>query len=485
MGVVPDEKTLSRHDGVAFWGTITAVAESPLSAGLLWVGADDGSVQVSRDSGQTWNNLAGRFPGFDENRAKVSRVVASRAAPGRAYVSFDRHQLDDLAPFIFTTDDFGENWRAISSGLPKVGWVNVVAEHPRNHDLLFAGTETGLFVSTDRGKRWTRLVGSFPTVPVDDLVIHPRENDLVVGTHGRAIYILDDLTPLEQLTEEVLKSPAHLFDVRTAYMYVPWKHESYGAQRQFIGKNPPQGAIISYYLRLDTEEKVSLSIIDSNGSSLRELKGTSKRGLNRLVWDLRTASFEGAPHRRGQLVTPGIYTVRLMVGEQPLEKSVEVKVDPRANVTREELQERFEFLSETGRLLVESHEASNKTNRIQEQITRLLENGVPDKLGTSANEVLAAAKQIRAQLVGPNGGRASGGNPSLQRQLGRLFGELDGDEVRQGTLHGPTEAQRQRLASARREVDEQIGRLNELLETSIPDLNRQIGEAKLPWIRIQ
>ena len=240
MGQVPDETTLSRHDGTSSWGTITTLAESPIAAGVLWVGTDDGLVQVSRDEGQTWASQAGRFPGLDDSRALVSRVVASRANPGRAYAAFDRHRLDDVIPYIYTTDDYGGSWRSIGDGLPDdAGWVNVVAEHPQNHDLLFAGTETGLFTSIDRGVTWHRLRGNFPTVPVDDLVVHPRDHDLVVGTHGRSIYILDDLAPLAELSAEVLQSSAHLFSVRAATEFHRWKHESYGAQRQFIGGEPP------------------------------------------------------------------------------------------------------------------------------------------------------------------------------------------------------------------------------------------------------
>jgi photosystem II stability/assembly factor-like uncharacterized protein len=485
MGVVPDDKTLSRHDGTSNWGTITSVAESPLTPGLLWIGADDGSVQVSRDGGGTWTRLNGKFPGFDEHRVLVSRVAASHAAPGRAYVSFDRHRLDDFAPYIFTTDDFGESWRSISGGLPPAGWVNVIIEHPRNRDLLFVGTETGLFVSVDRGKTWTRMTGNFPTVPVDDLVIHPRDNDLVVGTHGRAIYILDDVTPLEQLTPDVTESPAHLFDVRAAYEYLPWKHESYGAQRQFIGENPPYGALLSYNLASEPEGDVSLSISDGAGNTLREIEGTKQRGMNRVVWDMRTAPPKGVPRGRGPLVPPGSYTVRLVVGEEPFEKPVEIKLDPRVDISTAELRERYDFLMDVGTMVVEIREASESSGKIIDQIEKLLKSeDVPETLQTVANEVLEKAKQIRTQVVGP-GGRASFRNPSLQRNLGMLFSELDGDAVRQGTFHGPRQVQKERFAEYKSQAEEQLGLLNQLIQTSIPDLNRQITEAGLPWIRVQ
>ncbi len=485
MGIVPDDETLSLNDGTSHWGTLTTVAESPGTPGLLWIGTDDGVVQLSRDGGTTWTSLEGKFPGIDEKRAMVSRVVSSCGAPGRAYVSFDRHRLDDFSPYLFATDDYGQSWRSISEDLPEVGWINVVVEHPRNDDLLFVGTETGLFVSIDRGRKWTRLIGDFPTVPVDDLVIHPRDNDLVVGTHGRAIYILDDLTPLEQLTPSIMKGAAHLFDTRTALQYLPWKHESYGAQRQFVGKNPPLGTVVSYYLGSEPEEEVSLVFFDGSGEKLRELVGSKKPGMNRVVWDMRTDAPEGVPRARGALVPPGEYTVRLTVGEVSREKTVTIEVDPHVEVTSVELRERYEFLKETGELVSSVHRAATKTQNISEQIEGLLEetgSEAPEELIAAAKKALEKAKSIRKALAGP-GGRPSFSNPSIQMRLGMLAMELDGDDVRQGTLHGPTGAQNSRLASLETKVEEQMNRLSILIATDIPELNRQIEEAKLAWIR--
>ncbi len=486
MGIVPDEKTLSRHDGTSSWGTITTVAESPVSPGLIWVGTDDGVVQVSRDGGQSWTNLAGKLMGREEDRATVSRVVASHADAGRAYVSFDRHRLDDFAPYVFTTDDFGDSWRAIHTNLPQVGWVNVVVEHPRNTDLLFAGTETGLFVSFDRGEGWERLTGNFPTVPVDDLVIHPRDYDLVVGTHGRSIYILDDLTPFEQYTKDVRGSEAHLFDVRVSYQSLPWKHESYGAQRQFVGENPPRGALITYYLGSELDEGVTLSILDENGNVLRELEGAGRSGFNRIVWDLRIAPSEGVPLSRGPFVVPGRYRVRLSAGEKALEKSVEVELAPGLVVPREELQARFDFLADLNRLRAGVQQTIDKSREIEDEIGDFLKRAgseAPEELSSTAGEVQNEAKEIREQLTGVEG-ESSFSNPSLQTRVNRLFRELDGDLVQQGTLSGPTPTQRPRLGSLEQKGDEQKGLLNQLVETKVPDLNRRIEEAKLPWIRV-
>ena len=487
MGIVPDETTLSRHDGTSQWGTLTTIDESPLKPGLVWVGADDGSVQVTQDGGETWNNISGRFPDFDDHRASVSRVVASHASEGRAYVCFDRHRLDDFSPYIFTTDDSGETWRSISEDLPDIGWVNVVVEHQRNTNLLFAGTETGLFVSIDRGQKWLRMKGNFPTVPVDDLVIHPRDNDLVVGTHGRSIYILDDLSPLEQLTPEVLQSDLELFDVRPTYPFLPWKHESYGAQRQFVGENPPNGAIVTYLLGMDEEDGVGIDVFDDKDNHIRNLEGDARKGMNRVVWDMRVSSPEGVERARGPLVPPGTYRVRLNVGSHSRETQVEVQINPVAGIDSEELTERFNFLMESRRLVVELREAGQRTKKIVEQIAKFLEGPgkeAPEPVRKAAEDVLTETKLVQTQLVGP-GGRSSFRHPSLQMQVGRLFSEIDGDAVRQGTFHGPTAVQNARLVTLKQKADVELERLEQLTGTTVPELNRQIEAAKLPWIRIQ
>ena len=491
MGQVPDEMTLSRHDGTSSWGTITTVAESPIAAGVLWVGTDDGLVQVSRDEGQTWASQAGRFPGLDDSRALVSRVVASRANPGRAYAAFDRHRLDDVVPYIYATDDYGGSWRSIGDGLPDdAGWVNVVAEHPQNHDLLFVGTETGLFASIDRGATWRRLRGNFPTVPVDDLVVHPRDHDLVVGTHGRGIYILDDLAPLAELSAEVLQSSAHLFSVRTATEFHRWKHESYGAQRQFVGANPPYGAIISYYLSKEAEAEdeeedgVSLTVLDPAGESVRELHGPGARGIQRLAWDLRAAVPDGLDADRGPLVPPGRYTIRLDAGGRTQEQPVEVVVDPAATqIGQAEHEARYAFLLAANDLRATIAKSLTTLEEVDSQVEALLTRGddLPAAVTTAANETLEAAKPISERLRGPDDGPAFG-NPNLRLLASRLFGELDGAAVRQGTFEGPTPGQRDRLEALRRSLGDAVGEVNDFLAASVPALNEAISTAGLPWI---
>jgi photosystem II stability/assembly factor-like uncharacterized protein len=249
FGKVPDKNTLSRHDGVEHYPTITTISESPLTANVLWVGTDDGNLQVTRDGGKTWKNVAGKAPGVPSG-TYVTRVVASKYREGNAFVTFDGHRNDDYNVYIFETTDYGETWKAIRNGIPdSAGTVHVLREHPRNANLLFAGTEFGLWVSWDHGANWTALKNNFPVVPVDDIEIQAEQNDLVLATHGRSIWIFDDLTPIEKWDTSVAGSELTFFPPRTATEFDIRTREWFSGHKKFIGKNPPYGAILNYYLK--------------------------------------------------------------------------------------------------------------------------------------------------------------------------------------------------------------------------------------------
>ena len=290
MGKVPDKYTQSRDDGVEHWPCITTVSESPTNKDVLWAGTDDGNLQVTRDGGKSWKNVADRVKGVPKG-TYVSRVLASRYADGTAYATFDGHRSNDFGIYVYMTSDFGETWKPIKNGLPDdTGIVHVIREHHRNAKLLFVGTERGLFVSPDQGGRWMRLGLNLPTVPVDDIAIHPRENDLVLATHGRSIWILDDITPLEQWSDSIAGEDLHLFDLRAA---TEWRIANRGGntgQKVFFGPNPPNGALIHYYLKskLDEKERVRITVTDKDGKLVRDLDGTKDIGVNRVVWNLRT-----------------------------------------------------------------------------------------------------------------------------------------------------------------------------------------------------
>ncbi|TDI43573.1 MAG: hypothetical protein E2P02_11155 [Acidobacteria bacterium] len=475
MGVLPDEGMLSRHDGVGAWGTITTISESPTSAGTLYVGTDDGRIQLTRDGGESWESLEGNIRDFDPMRAKVSRVVASASSPSRAYASFDRHHLGDFEPYIFVTDDFGRVWRRLDTAFPrKAGWVNVVIEHPRNPDLLFAGTETGLFVTMDGGASWARMEDGFPTVPVDDLVIHPRDNDLVVGTHGRSIYILDDLTPLEQ--HDVQTTSPEIFEPRDATLFLPWKHESYGAQAQFIGQNPEFGALLSYYLPAAVDGPIEIVVKDTDGVTIRVLDGGGSEGFHRVAWDLRTDAPKDVPRGQGALVPTGRYTAELGTAMGGQRASFTVVLDPRLaeDIGTAELGERFAFQNESNVLRERLGGEVARAQKLSDTIAKL-EALLEDPEDAALREALKGFETELAEArKAIGGGPRSFRNPNLLSRASRLFGELSGDAVRQGTLHAPTTTQRRRLAEIMTEADKAIAALHAIVDEALPSLNERL-----------
>ncbi|HLG13068.1 MAG TPA: hypothetical protein VJH03_00895 [Blastocatellia bacterium] len=286
MGALPDKDTLSRHDGQETFGQVVTLAESTIKEGLLWAGTDDGNLQISRDAGKTWKNVNSKVPGVPAN-AYVSRVVPSRFAEGTAYLTFDNHRSDDYNTYVFVTTDFGETWKPIKGDLPAGVTCRVIREHPRNQNLLFLGSELGAYVSWNRGGSWMRLKGNLPLVRVDDIQIHPRDNDLVLATHGRSVWVLDDLTPIEQMSDAVMAAELHVFDVEPATHFRVYNRKGNTGHKHFSAPNPAYGAVVSYYLKTKPTGPVRIAITDSSGKVVREMTGPAEAGLNRAVWDLR------------------------------------------------------------------------------------------------------------------------------------------------------------------------------------------------------
>jgi photosystem II stability/assembly factor-like uncharacterized protein len=331
--------------------TIISVQESPAKAGIIWVGTDDGNVQVTADGGKSWTNVAKNVPGVPE-LSPVSHVEPSRTGANTAYVAFDRHFFDDYRPHIFKTTDGGKTFTRLTNGLPEKAYVQVVREDPKNPNVLYAGTELGLFITFDGGANWQpALFKNLPKVAIHDILVHPRENDLILGTHGRSLMILDDITPLQQMTPEIAAKKAHLFDARPA-----WRHatpmRTYGlGNKNFVAQNPPAGAILSYFLKekIDDKAPMKLEILDAAGKVIRTVeKPPREAGINRINWDMRydgpkirnppdpdEIEFEGGP--RGPQVVPGIYTARLTVGQDTAQTRIEVQLDPALRASAQDL----------------------------------------------------------------------------------------------------------------------------------------------------
>lgn len=339
MGQPGNVTQLSKNDGISMYSTIITVSESPIKPGLVWVGTDDGLVHVTRDDMATFTEVGKNMPGLPSGHMYwIARVVASAHDTATAYVAVDGHRSDDLKPYLFVTKDFGRTWTSITNGLPAYGNLETVAEDPKNPNLLFAGTEFGLYVSLNAGQSWQKFMNNYPTVRTDDIKVHPRDGDLIVGTHGRSIWIADDITPLQQLTPSVMSSNATLFDIRPAVAWLTDRKrmQQVTGQMVFSGENAPRGTFINYYLRNAASGDVRITITDAAGRVVRTLDGTGTAGINRVLWNLTRNPPQGAQGGGGGgrgggfgggTVDPGTYLVTLSVGGQTLSKTVEVLED--------------------------------------------------------------------------------------------------------------------------------------------------------------
>jgi len=284
----------------------------------------------------TFMDVTGNIPNPPEGFFRVKRVEPSNFAPGTCYVVMDNHRNEDWNPYVYVTRDFGQTFSNITSNLP-VGPTNVITEDPKNPNLLYLGTEFGLFISLNGGQEWKRFQNGLPTVRIDDILVHPRENDLVVGTHGRSIWIIDDITPLQQYTPQVAAGDAHLFEVRPAVSWLTdaQKSVTIGGAKHFRGQNPATGTAITYYLPIDLNGDVEITITDLAGVVVRDLTGPGDRGINRVQWDLTMNPPAPDPNqpqqqRRGRRpppVEPGTYVVTVVVGGRELSRSVLVEED--------------------------------------------------------------------------------------------------------------------------------------------------------------
>jgi photosystem II stability/assembly factor-like uncharacterized protein len=499
MGPERSDDTLSRDDGVSDFGTITTITESPAQANLLYVGTDDGNVQMTSDGGKTWRDVTSRFklPGA----RWVSRVLASRHGAGTAFVAFDGHQDDDFKPYIFQTRDHGATWTSIAGDMPDGMVVNALEEHPRRQGVLFAGTEFGLFVTMNGGANWTLVRGNLPRVPVDDIVFNERTNDLVLGTHGRSIIILDDVSMFEHMTPQVLTSEAHLLPMRPATQYYEMRALPTPGAAEFAGANPAYGALITYYLRDDPKPpaqttatngsngtnggttapapaaapKVAIAILAPDGSVVRELEGPDRKGLHRVSWDLRyplaftpAAADEGwfGPPK-GPFVVPGDYTVRLKARGREMTQKVTVRMDPRAPVTPEGLQSRFrasQAAADLQRAFTDSAQVVDAIAKELEGIqARLKEQKVPDAVTAAVKEFGKKSDDLKERF------KAGWGGPKFL--IFDLAGQL------QASTSAPTEAQLRALEQMQTRLTTDIAALNAVTEKDLPKLRGELAAA--------
>jgi photosystem II stability/assembly factor-like uncharacterized protein len=301
MGVKGRDVTIARNDGIAAWPAIVAFAESPKKAGVLYAGTDDGILQVSRDAGKTWTDVFSKIRGVPQGTF-VSEVVPSRFADATVYATFDGHRQNDFATYVFASSDFGQTWRSIAGTL-RGEVARTLTEDVKNPDVLYLGTETGLFVSIDRGRAWSRIKANLPTVRIDEITLHPRDNAMILATHGRALWILDSLSPIQEFAAvQMTTADAKLFTPAPTVRYRrPARDRNYEfwGDQTFFGENPPQAAVIAWHLKRQVGE-VKLKITDAAGRDVREISGpvlanSSRQGMQAACWDLRVQPAPAPP----------------------------------------------------------------------------------------------------------------------------------------------------------------------------------------------
>lgn len=526
MGKVPDKTTLSRHDGVQAWPAITTIDESPMNANLLWVGTDDGNLQVSRDGGQNWKNVAEKVKGVPKG-TYVTRVIASRFSEGTAYATFDGHRSNDFNIYVYMTTDYGETWKPIRNGLSDdAGTVHVIREHHRNPKLLFLGTEHGLYISFDQGARWSRLKLNLPTVPVDDIAIHPRDNDLVIATHGRSIWILDDITPLEQMTDAALGENLHLFDPRVT---TDWRIANRGGgfygHEIFMGPNPPRGAIIQYYLKSKPEEKdrVRVTISDKDGKVLRELNGARNAGMNRVTWDLRTrpatvaeggaggetetaevqegggeqpagGGFGGFGGNGALRVEPGEYTVKISMGSTEQTKKFTVEEDPRVVISAQDRAARWQALTQLSQMTATANASQRSMTGLHASLSNLLESSkrpggtkLPENVQKATEDLLKNVEETCKKFAAPAqcGDRNARGTagpplvytpPTLTQRIGQLLGGIENYTA------PPTAWQLDQIKRLQGMLGEASASARKLAQQDLQALNKMMNDANMPHV---
>jgi photosystem II stability/assembly factor-like uncharacterized protein len=480
-GLTIDNSSAENHT------TIYAVSESPRAGGVIWAGTDDGNLQVTRDGGATWTNVTGNVPGLPKN-TWVSSVEAGHHDDATTYATFDGHATGDMKPYVYRTTDFGKTWQPLAA--PGIeGYAHIVREDLVNPDLLFLGTEHGLWISLDRGARWTRFTGSFPKVAVRDLAIHPRDSDLIIATHGRGIYILDDLTPLRHLTRQVLDSEVALLPSRDSSLVIPVPVQDFPGDDEFVGRNPPEAAAITYYLKKrHVFGDLKVEVYDAQGNLVSTLPGGKRRGVNRVDWPMRLPAPKvpaastlvmSQYAMMGPRVPSGAYTVKLIKGDQTLTGEVRLVPDPRSNHTDEDRALQYQAAMDLYRMmerLTWLAESAAEVRDAANQRAEALPRG--DRLRTQLASLATEAERYRGTLVATSEAGWMSGEEKLREKMGMLYGAVNGYEGR------PTRSQLDYSKVLVGQLDQAAGRFEAFAKDDLAAANRALQGKKLEPIQV-
>jgi len=489
----PDDKTqgygggpiTNEGAGGEVYDTIYYVAESTKDKNTLWTGSDDGMVHMTRDGGKNWKKV--ELPGMAD--ALINAIEVSPHDPATVYIVATRYKWNDMAPYIFKSTDAGTTWTKIIDGIPADNWAHVVREDPEKKDLLYAGTETGVFVSFNGGAKWQPLQLNLPITPVTDLKIHTA--DLVAATSGRAFWILDDLAPLRQMTAGIAQEPVHLFTPRTAIRAFFGGGFEGGPPSTTLGKNPPAGAILDYSVA--KAGPVTIEILDAAGKPVRKISNlTAKAGMNRATWDLRYDTPTVVPgiyqfgSLKGRKVVPGTYQVRLTANGETRTAKVEVQKDPRVSATPQQFADQNRLLSEIDGQIDEIHKSVNRMRAVHAQVDEVLKRakdaGVDSAALQTAGKALAdkldAEEDQLVQKRTVDGQTVINFPTKLSHHFTALHNFVDDAEA------DVTDGARVRAADLAKVWAERKSEVASLLGPQLEAFNKEVAAAKLAYVTI-
>jgi len=481
-GVTVDNSAAEMHT------TIYSISESPKDKSVIWVGTDDGNLQVTRDGARTWSNVVGNVPGLPKN-SWVSWVQAGNFDGGAAYAAFDRHTFGDFAPYVFRTADYGKTWTPLVTAQDVKGvrgYAHVIKEDLVQPNLLFLGTEFGLFVSIDGGKAWAQFKGGrFPAVAVRDLAIQPRENDLVLATHGRGIWIVDDITPLRALTSDLLQQEASFVSARPVQQRIEANGGWPGGAATFIGDNPPEAAVITYYQRSrHLFGKLKIEVLDASGRVVDEVPASKRPGLNRVIWSMREKPPRVPPAAqianagtRGPRLLPGVYTVRMTKAGKATETRLTVGLDRRVKFSEADRKAQFDAAMKVHALFGDE---SAVMDRILALRASLATNGGALPEGDALRKTIAdfdrKVDAVRKQIVATTEGGAITGEERLREHTDQLYGAILSYEGK------PGDYQIANIDALRRELDDVTKEFQQLVAKDLPTLNDALKAKGQPAI---
>jgi photosystem II stability/assembly factor-like uncharacterized protein len=501
------------NTSVEYYCTIFALMESPVQKGVIWTGSDDGLVHVTRDGGKKWDNVT---PKDMPEWIQINSIEASPHDATTAYFAGTMYKSDDFRPYLYKTNDYGKTWKKIVNGIPDTAFTRVIREDPNKRGLLYAGTETGMYVSFDDGANWQSLQLNLPVVPITDLAVQRRDQDLVVATQGRSFWILDDLTLLHQWSETISKGDAHLFKPEEAY-----RMEGSGfplPPTATVGANPPAGTAIWYHLREKPKGEVTLEILDSAGRQIKKFSSKApegppatpaggaggpfgaaaatvpaEKGLNRFVWDLRypdASRFPGlimwAAGTSGPRAVPGNYQVKLTVDGKTMTQSFELRKDPRIATTQEEFQKQFDLLIKIRDKVSETHNAITEIRDVRRQVDDYAKRvaGQPN-----SQPIIDAAKSLNAKLTAIEEELYQTKNQSNQDplnypiKLNNKLAALTGVVASADTA--PTDQSYAVYEDLTGRINAQLEKLKQVMTTDVPAFNKLVREKDVPAVFVK